>query len=114
MSQCRKRERDGFAAVIAVLLLATTAVSVIASGRHAVDGADISRLALESARARIGARAGEALALSADRGGVDTADIQVDPALPVITFEETSDLGTTQWVVRAASGDARATRVYIP
>lgn len=114
MSAPTERKRNGFAAVLAVLLLATTAVSVVASGRHAIDGADISRLAVESARARLGARAGEALALSADRGGVDLADIRVDPSLPVITFEETSDLGTTQWVVRAASGDARATRVYIP
>ena len=114
MTERSDKERRGFAAVLAVLLIATTAVSVVASGRQSADGADISRLALESARARLGARAGEALALSADRGGVDLTDITVDPSLPVITFEETSDLSTTQWVIRAASGEARVTRVYIP
>jgi len=114
MSARKNDNQRGFAAVLAVLLLATTAVSVVASGRQASDGAEIGRLAMDSARARLAARGGEALALSADRAGAEVADIHVDPALPVITFEETSDLGTTQWVVRATSGDARATRVYIP
>ncbi len=114
MSEQRTNTRRAFAAVLAMLLLATSAASVVASGRTATESARIGRLAVESARARLGGRAGEALALSADRGGVALADIYTDPALPVIGFEETSDQGVTEWVISVSSGDARVTRTYTP
>lgn len=114
MSRRTRKHDRAFAAVLAMLLLATSAAAVIASARSTADSALIGRLAVDSARARLAARGGETLALSADRGGYEPADISVDPALGVISFEETSDQGVTQWLIRVSSGDAETTRVYTP
>ncbi len=114
MNKPRSHGRMAFASVLAVLLLAVSAMTVISTGRNAAEGSRMGRLALESARAHLGARAGQALALSANRGGVEIDEIVVDPALPVISFEETSDQGVSEWVIRASSGEAVVTRTHTP
>jgi len=113
----RARRRDGrrgFVAVVALLLLATSTASVIASGRTAAEGSRISRLSLDAARARAAARAGAALALSAERAGLSAGSIAVDLGPAVITFEEPSDNPEGVWVARAESGAASAEVVVEP
>ena len=103
--------RRGFAAVLAVLLLTTGAASVISAGRSAGEGARISRLAIESARARHAAQGGAAIVLSAQRIGAGAGEIVTDPALGLITFEQTTENNSTTWTIRATSGDAVARRI---
>jgi len=114
MSVSRGDRRKGFVAVVAMLLLAATAASVIASSGTAAEGARLSRASLEAVRARAGARAGGALALSAARAGLGADEIVTDLGPVVMTFEEPSDNPEGVWVARAACGQAFAEATVEP
>lgn len=109
-----RQERRGFMAVIAALLLATSAASVISAGLSSVEGARLSGTSLDAARARAAASGGAALALSAERAGVNAGSIVVDLEPALMTFEEPSDNPEGVWVARARSGAASAQAVVTP
>jgi hypothetical protein len=100
-------DRRGFAAVVALLFLATTAATVISSTRGRAEATRIELIEAQTVRARFAAEAGAALARSAMRDGLEPEAIRFEPSLPVISIEETVEGTETVWVVRAAVGVAR-------
>lgn len=111
----RSAPRRGFAAVMALLLLASVGALVVQTSRSSAATASGVLLDLQVVRARAAADAGAALARSAIRMGLEPEDVMLDASLPVITIEETTDdTGDTVWVIRGTEGVAAAERRIKP
>jgi type II secretory pathway component PulK len=106
--------RAGFAAVVALLFLASTAAMVLMATRGRETETQLELLAVQTERARLAALAGEALARSAIRSGLEADEVRVDPSLGLITIEERDEEGETVWVIRAESGVAARERRVRP
>jgi hypothetical protein len=99
--------RGGFAAVVALLFLATTAATVVSSTRGRTEITRLELIEAQTMRARFAAEAGAALARSAMRAGLDPGAVRPDPSLPMISIEETAEGTETVWIVRVSVGVAR-------
>jgi|GEM_PF-5628589 len=110
----RARRRTGFAAVVALVFLSSTAAIVLMAGRGREAETRLELLAAQSERARLAALAGEAAARSAIRGGVPPEEVSLDPSLGLITIEERDEEGETVWVIRAETGVAARERRVRP